>query len=104
MTQLEKEGTPSPEYLVKDLVFLFLDHAKANNAPLTYRWYRDFLKSFCETIPATLKVKELKLHHAQTWLTKCYPPDRQSEHSSRGNLFSEARFQLGRQRYGLLGS
>jgi hypothetical protein len=64
VAQLEKEGAPTPDYLVQDLVDLFLDHVKANNAPKTYRWHRDFLKTFCQSIPPRLKVKDLKLAHA----------------------------------------
>ena len=70
---IKRQGTPSSDYDVKDLCNLFLDYSEANNAPRTYRWYKDFLKSFTGTIPATLKVRDLKLHHVQNWLTRKYP-------------------------------
>jgi integrase len=58
---------------VKDLIFRFLDHVKANNRPKTYTWYRDFLRSFCQTLPPNLTVSRLKLFHAQNWLSQSYP-------------------------------
>jgi integrase len=67
------QGTPSPDYAVKDLINLFLAHAEANNAKKTFRWYRKFLRSFAATIPAALKVRDLKLHHVHNWLTRAYP-------------------------------
>jgi hypothetical protein len=57
VAKLERDATPTVDYLVRDLIDLFLDHAKANNAAETYRWYRDFLKTFYESIPATLTVE-----------------------------------------------
>ena len=68
-----KDGLPSRDYGVRDLCNLFLEHAQANNAPKTYVCYRTFLRSFCATIPATLRVRELKLHHVQNWLKRKYP-------------------------------
>jgi integrase len=73
VTALKRQGTPGPDYLVRDLIFLFLDHSKVNNAPTTYRLHRHFLKSFCDTIPASLRVSDLRLHHAQNWLNLRYP-------------------------------
>jgi integrase len=72
ITTLRKQGTPSADYLVRDLIFRFLDHVRANNSPGTYSWRLNHLKSFCETLPPGLKVANLKLHHAQSWLSKCY--------------------------------
>jgi hypothetical protein len=89
VTQLEETGEPTPAYLVKDLCFLFLDHVKANNAAKTYVWYRQFVKSFCEHIPP-LKVADLKLHHAQKWLSECYPRNRQPKHPPRCHIGRQA--------------
>jgi integrase len=73
ITKLRKAGTVSADYGVRDLCFLFLDHAKANNSLKTYKCYRSFIASFCSTIPAALRVRELKLHHVQNWLKRFYP-------------------------------
>ena len=73
ITAIKREGRPSADYGVRDLCFLFLDYVKANNAKKTYTGYLSYLKSFCATIPATLKVRDLKLAHIQNWLTRKYP-------------------------------
>jgi integrase len=73
IVSLKRKGAPTADGLVKDLVFRFLDYSQLNNAHKTYVWYKDFLKSFCNTLPPTLKVSSLKLHHARTWLSQCYP-------------------------------
>jgi len=72
ITTLRRHGTPSADYLVRDLVFRFLDHVKTNNRPGTYSWRLNFLESFCNALPPDLKVANLKLHHAQAWLRKNY--------------------------------
>jgi integrase len=76
VTDLKRKGVPDKDWLVQDLVDEFLDHVKVNNAPLTYRWYRDFLKSFCLTLPPKLKVRDIKFHHVHAWLDKSYPATR----------------------------
>jgi len=68
VTDLKRKGVPDKDWLVQDLVDEFLDHVKVNQAALTYRWYRDFLKSFCLTLPPKLKVRDLRRHHVQKWL------------------------------------
>ena len=68
-----KDHLPSRDYSVRDLCNLFLAHSEANNAKKTWKCYRSFLKSFCATIPATLRVRDLKLHHVQNWLKRSYP-------------------------------
>jgi integrase/recombinase XerC len=70
---LKRTGVPTADGLVRDLVFRFLDYTKLNNGHKTYVWYRDFLKSFCNTLPPNLKVSSLKPCHAQAWLSQCYP-------------------------------
>src|SRR5271166_604580 len=49
--QAKQEGTPSPDYKVRDLIDRFLDQSEANNARKTYIWYRTYLESLCETLP-----------------------------------------------------
>jgi integrase len=73
VADLRRQGVPDEEYRVRDLIDRFLDHVKANNAPLTYRWYKDFLKTFSESIPPKLTVKNLKHHHVENWLSARYP-------------------------------
>ncbi len=66
-------GRPDLDYTVDGLIQLFLTHVEKNNPKATYRWYKNFLKSFGESIGPRLRVRELKLHHVQNWLTKKYP-------------------------------
>jgi integrase len=73
VTDARKDELPTTDYVVRDLCNLFLEHSHSNNSPKTYKCYRTFLKSFCSTIPATLRVRELKLHHVQNWLKRKYP-------------------------------
>lgn len=56
------------ESLVVVLVDKFLDWCEKRRAPDTYRWYKDRLQLFCNAIPATLSVSELKNYHIQTWI------------------------------------
>ena len=58
---------PSP-VLVVVIVDKFLDWCEKNRAADTYRWYRDRLQLFCNWIPSTLAVPELKNFHVQEWV------------------------------------
>ena len=68
-----REGTPSPDSTVRDLCFQFLDQSKANNSHKTYLGYCTYLKSFCESLPPSLRVREMLKAHLENWLTKTYP-------------------------------
>ena len=46
---------------------LFLEHSKTNHEPETYRLYRYFLQSFCDTYGKSLAA-ELKPFHVTRWL------------------------------------
>jgi integrase len=73
VTSLKNKGEPSADFGVKELAFAFLDHVQANNAPRTYDWYKDYLESWVNSLPVHIKVKNLKLAHAHTWLNAHYP-------------------------------
>ena len=82
VTDLKKKGVPDKDWFFQDLVDLFLDDVKIRKAPLTYRWYRDFLKSFCLTLPKKLKVKDLSNHHVENWLTAKMMPGQKHQYRS----------------------
>jgi len=71
--EIERAGVPSLDCTVHRLVNLFLGHVKANRPPATFKWYRNFLATFIGVVGKSLVVRDLKLHHVQTWLTKRYP-------------------------------
>ena len=73
ITSARAEGSPATEFTVRQICNAFLAHAEANTATLTFKNYRQFVRSFAATVPPSLKVKELRLHHVQTWMTKHYP-------------------------------
>lgn len=49
------------------LIDLFLEWVEKNRAGETYRWYRDFLQSFIDSIPGSLTVRQLRPWHVQQW-------------------------------------
>jgi hypothetical protein len=49
-----------------------LDFVKNHRAADTYRWYKDRLDMFCNSIRATLTVRQLKPFHVQKWID-AYP-------------------------------
>jgi integrase len=56
---------------VIELIALYLDHSKSKHAEATYRFYRDHLDSFQETIKG-LKISALKPFHVTRWIAKRY--------------------------------
>lgn len=57
------------ELTVQSVVDIFLDHLLANRSDRTYRWYKNFLKSFVEFQGVgRLPVSKLKRSHVQRWL------------------------------------
>jgi integrase len=50
------------------IIDAFLEHCQAHQAMATYDWYKDHCQSFIETIPATLRVNDLRPHHLQKWV------------------------------------
>jgi hypothetical protein len=62
--------------LVAVVVDAFLDFVQQHRSPETYRWYKDRLELFCNAIPATLTVDQLKPFHVQKWI------DANSNHSN----------------------
>lgn len=47
---------------------LFLEWTERNRSQATYHWYRQFLQSFVQTIPARLTIHDLKPFHVQRWV------------------------------------
>ena len=66
----------------------FLDWCQKHRAPHTYRWYKDRLNSFVQTIPAELTTDQLKPHHVQKWVDG-YPVELAS--GSRRNLIASVK-------------
>ena len=58
----------APSKLVVIIVDAFLDYVEKHLAPDTLRWYKDRLNLFCNFIPATLTVAELRPFHLQKWI------------------------------------
>jgi hypothetical protein len=54
--------------LVIVIVDEFLEWCQKHRAPDTYRWYKDRLNVFCNSIPADLTTEQLKPHHVQKWV------------------------------------
>ncbi len=62
------ENVPKPDKLtVATVCDLFLDHSKKNHEPDTYKLYRYFLQSFCNSSGRSLAV-EIKPFHISRWL------------------------------------
>ena len=51
----------------------FLEWTQRNRSPNTYRWYRDFLRSFAKSIGKRLRVAELSADHVESWVQSAYP-------------------------------
>ena len=66
----------------------FLDWCQKHRAPHTYRWYKDRLNSFVQTIPAELTTDQFKPHHVQKWVDG-YPVELAS--GSRRNLIASVK-------------
>ena len=58
---------PTRNNSVVVLVDEFVDWVQKNQAPDTYRWYKDRLQSFCDRYP-DLTVSALKPQHIQKWI------------------------------------
>jgi hypothetical protein len=50
----------------------FLDFVQQHRAPHTYRWYKDRLRLFLNTIPPDLRLDQFKPFHVQKWID-AYP-------------------------------
>jgi integrase len=59
----DRAFTPGPDTQVIEILDAFLDWCQRHNAPRTYDWYRDFFRHFVTTLPAALKVTDLKAYH-----------------------------------------
>jgi integrase len=53
---------------VVGLIDEWLSNVQRHNAPKTYKWYLDFAQSFTDSIPKTLRVCDLEVHHVQKWV------------------------------------
>jgi hypothetical protein len=57
-----------PEQHVVVIVDEYLEWCQKHRSPDTYRWYKDRLNDFCQTIGADLTLDRLKPHHVQKWV------------------------------------
>jgi integrase len=53
---------------VDDLLDAFLEWVKVNRSEATYAQYRELLQSFNRSLPATLRICDLKPYHISNWL------------------------------------
>jgi integrase len=53
---------------VVGVVDAFLDYVEKHRSTDTFRWYKDKLELFCNAIPPTLTVQQLKPFHVQKWI------------------------------------
>lgn len=58
--------------LVAVVVDAFLDFVEKHRSAETYRWYKDRLELFCNAIPASLTLDQIKPFHVQKWIDS-YP-------------------------------
>jgi site-specific recombinase XerD len=72
--KIKTTGRPSLECTVDHLIQSFLSFVEEGNAKGTYKFHKNFLKSFGNSVGTTLLVGDLAMHHVQQWLTKRYPP------------------------------
>lgn len=67
----ELKAKPRKQTIRSDSVLaifdVWLEYVKVNRAERTYLWYLDFAQSFTDSIPKTLAVADLKVHHVQRW-------------------------------------
>lgn len=54
--------------LVAVVIDSFLDFVEKHRNPHTYRWYKDRLQLFLDTIPLDLRLDQLKPFHVQKWI------------------------------------
>ncbi len=66
MAQPERQVIRSDS--VAAILDLFLDWTERNRAAKTYRWYRDFLQAFLNSLPPNLRLADLKPFHVQRWV------------------------------------
>ncbi|MGO9597011.1 MAG: tyrosine-type recombinase/integrase [Isosphaeraceae bacterium] len=59
----ERPVAPGPDIQVIEVLDAFLDWCQRHKAARTYDWYRDFFCHLVGTLPAALRVVELKAHH-----------------------------------------
>ena len=71
--EIKKAGRPSLDCTVDHLIQLFLAHVEANNAEGHAEVVHELPLVFKKSVGTTLRVRDLKLSHVQTWLSKSYP-------------------------------
>lgn len=64
--------TPSRGEHIVVLLDSFLDFVQKNRSSETYRWYKDRLELFCNSIDPSLTVEQIKPFHVQQWIDS-YP-------------------------------
>ncbi|MHB8860942.1 MAG: tyrosine-type recombinase/integrase [Pirellulaceae bacterium] len=64
----EQKSPVAPAQSVAVVFDEFLEWTANHRAENTYRWYRERLQRFLDTIPPSLTVSQLKPYHVQRWL------------------------------------
>lgn len=63
----------TPQLTVCQLFDQFLNWTQRNRAPRTYDWYVAHLSSFAAYVGPKLRIGDVKPHHVDSWLLRCYP-------------------------------
>jgi hypothetical protein len=74
------EAKPASGQLVMQVLDAFLDWVKANKAEKTYTWHKMHIQAFCDGIPRTLTIDQLKPVHLTRVMdahtdVRAYAPD-----------------------------
>jgi hypothetical protein len=73
------EAKPASGQLVTQVLDAFLDRVNANKSEKTYLWHKNHIQSFCDGIPKTHTIDQLKPFHvarimdAQPWSPSTKP-------------------------------
>jgi hypothetical protein len=65
MTQPKSESVQHDSVL--SVMDAYLDWTQRHRAPRTYTWCRDYRQSFADTLPAGIRVPQLKPWHVRAW-------------------------------------
>ena len=68
-----EETGQGDDFSVRQICNLFMESVAKTRPDKTYKNIVHYVKPFCDSLPEGLLVRELKVHHAVTWLDEKYP-------------------------------
>lgn len=71
--ELQEPGELSWNGRAVDLLDEFLDWSRVNHKPSTYKWQKHAVNGFAQSLPAGVRVRDLKPFHLTKWLDEDYP-------------------------------